>query len=375
MLLLAPLVLLLTLLTPLVLLALLTPLVLLALLLVALLALLTPLALLTLVMAAGLLAPLALLTLLTLLTLLVIAAGLLPPLALLVVALLLLVVALLLLVVALLLLAPLPLLVTLLLLLALLSPLTLLVVALLALLLLAPLTLLALLVVALLLLTPLALLALLVVALLAPLSLLVLLPLALLVVALLPAATDLAGDGARGSRLAERVDLIGRGHLRRARLHGHLGSRRRQLLAGERDLDLHVADVDLVLQGDGRAALDALTVDEGPVGRLQVGDVEVAVLTDLEDRMTARDAALGEHEVVGRDAANGHLGLVDGFDARRLALGRDPDLHERSWGPEDDPARAVVQQLSHSSADPQLEPCVGLIQSAKNPRSAAFGSP
>src|SRR5690606_4544115 len=110
------------------------------------------------------------------------------------------------------------------------------------------------------------------------------------------------------------------------------------------DLDLDVADVDLVVQRDRMRALDPAAVDEGPVGRADVGDDQLAATrVDVEASVVAGDASLREHEIVAGHTADPDLGLVVyALDPRRLALIRDPDSHGRSCGPRGSPGRALA---------------------------------
>src|SRR5690606_25832135 len=96
----------------------------------------------------------------------------------------------------------------------------------------------------------------------------------------------------------------------------------------DRDLDLDVADVDLIAKPNRHGPLDALTVDEGAIRGAEVVDVQLTVVVDVNASVVARDASFGEHEIVGGHTADPDLGLVlEALDPRRLALIRDPDSH------------------------------------------------
>jgi hypothetical protein len=160
--------------------------------------------------------------------------------------------------------------------------------------------------------------------------LLLLVPSALLAAA---AAADLARERTASARASELLDLLGRGHLRAPGLHGIRRGLGPEVLIVERDLDLDVADVDLVVQRDRLRALDPPTVDEGPVGRAEVGDDQLPARVDVEMSVVARDASLRDHEIIAGHAADPDLGLVvEALDPRRFALIRDPDSHGRSCG-------------------------------------------
>jgi hypothetical protein len=83
------------------------------------------------------------------------------------------------------------------------------------------------------------------------------------------------------------------------------------------DLQDEVTDVDLVVLGDRLFAGDLTSVDVGPVGALQIDDLEVAFLSK-DTGVSLRYVPFGEDDVVPLHPPDRDLGLVE-LERRLLA--------------------------------------------------------
>jgi hypothetical protein len=91
------------------------------------------------------------------------------------------------------------------------------------------------------------------------------------------------------------------------------------------------ADVDLVARSQQVRPLDARTVDERAVGRLEVDERHVGA--GKEDAgMGTRDARLRDHQIVRGRATDGDLSLLERQGAGRRAGLRDDDAEHRCPG-------------------------------------------